>query len=48
MRSSSPEDVVVSEGRIGQDRLGEVAMRRQPLAIKKRGSYVFISGEFTT
>jgi len=31
-----------------QDRLGEVAMRRQPLAIKKRGSYVFISGEFTT
>jgi hypothetical protein len=31
-----------------QDRLDEIAKRRQPLVIKKRGSYATISGEFTT
>ncbi|WP_119175310.1 hypothetical protein [Candidatus Cryosericum odellii] len=31
-----------------QDQLDEIARRRQPLVIKKRGSYVTISGEFTT
>ena len=39
---------VVSEGRIGQDQLDEIAKGRQPLVIKKRGSYATISGEFTT
>jgi len=38
----SPEDVVVSEGCIGQERLDEIAKRRQSLVIKKRGSYVYI------
>jgi hypothetical protein len=31
-----------------QDQLDEIAKRRQPLVIKKRGSYASISGEFTT
>jgi hypothetical protein len=31
-----------------QDRLDEIARRRQPLLIKKRGSYASIAGEFTT
>ncbi|WP_279386575.1 hypothetical protein [Candidatus Cryosericum septentrionale] len=31
-----------------QDRLDEIARRRQLLVIKKRGSYATISGEFTT
>jgi hypothetical protein len=31
-----------------QDQLDEIARRRQPLVIKKRGSYATISGEFTT
>ena len=43
-----PQDVVVSEGRIGQDRLDAITKRRKSLVIKKRGSYVYISGELTT
>lgn len=31
-----------------QDRLDEIARRRQPLLIKKRRSYAPIAGEFTT
>jgi hypothetical protein len=31
-----------------QDQLDEIARRRQPLIIKKRGSYATISGELTT
>jgi hypothetical protein len=31
-----------------QDQLDEIAKRRRPLVIKKRGSYVPISGETTT
>jgi hypothetical protein len=31
-----------------QDQLDEIARRRQPLMIKKSGSYASISGEFTT
>ena len=31
-----------------QDRLDEIARRRQRLVIKKRGNYTHISGEFTT
>jgi hypothetical protein len=31
-----------------QGQLDEIARRRQPLVIKKRGSYATISGEFTT
>jgi hypothetical protein len=31
-----------------EDQLDEIAKRRQPLVIKKRGSYAYISGEFTT
>jgi len=31
-----------------QDQLIEIARRRQPLVIKKRGSYASISGELTT
>jgi hypothetical protein len=31
-----------------QDRLDEIARRRQPLVIKKRGSYAYTSSEFTT
>ncbi|RIE15578.1 hypothetical protein [Candidatus Cryosericum septentrionale] len=31
-----------------QDQLDEIARRRQPLVIKKRGSYASIAGEFTT
>jgi len=31
-----------------QEQLDEVAKWRQPLVIKKRGSYVYITGEFTT
>jgi hypothetical protein len=30
------------------DRLDEIARRKQPLVIKKRGSYASIFGEFTT
>ena len=43
MRSSSPEDVVVSEGRIGQEQLDKIAKRRQSLVIKKHSSYAYIS-----
>jgi hypothetical protein len=42
-----PEDVVVSEGCIGQDHLDEITKRRRPLVIRRRGSYAFISGKFT-
>ena len=38
-----PEDVVVSEECIGQDHLGRITKRRQPLVIKKRGNYAYIS-----
>jgi len=31
-----------------QNQLDEIARRRQPLVIKKRGSYATISGKFTT
>ena len=31
-----------------QEQLDEMAKRRQSLVIKKRGSYVYITGEFTT
>jgi hypothetical protein len=31
-----------------RDQLDEIARGRQPLVIKKRGSYATISGEFTT
>jgi hypothetical protein len=31
-----------------QDQPDEIARRRQPLVIKKRGSYATISGQFTT
>jgi hypothetical protein len=31
-----------------QEQLDEMAKRRQPLVIKKRGSYATISGEFMT
>ncbi len=31
-----------------QGQLDEMAKRRQPLVIKKCGSYVYITGEFTT
>jgi len=31
-----------------QDQLDEIARRRQPLIIKKRGGYASVSGEFTT
>jgi hypothetical protein len=31
-----------------QDQLDEIARRRQPVVIKKRGSYATISGEFMT
>jgi len=31
-----------------QDKLDEMAKRRQPLVIKKRGNYAYISGESTT
>jgi hypothetical protein len=31
-----------------QDQLDEIAKRRQPLVIRKRGSYASISSEFTT
>jgi hypothetical protein len=30
------------------NRLDEIARRRHPLLIKKRGSYASIAGEFTT
>ena len=43
-----PEEVVVSEGCIGQEQLNEITKRKQPLVIKKRGNYASISGEFTT
>jgi hypothetical protein len=31
-----------------QEQLDEMAKRRQPLVIKKRGNYAYISGELTT
>jgi hypothetical protein len=31
-----------------QGQLDEIAKRRQPLVVKKRGSYATISGELTT
>jgi hypothetical protein len=31
-----------------QEQLDQIAKRRQPLVIKKRGSYAYISSEFTT
>ena len=31
-----------------QEQLDEMAKRRQPLVIKKRGNYAYISREFTT
>jgi hypothetical protein len=31
-----------------QDQLDKIARRKQPLVIKKRGSYATIPGEFTT
>ena len=31
-----------------QEQLDEMAKRRQSLVIKKRGSYVYITGAFTT
>jgi hypothetical protein len=43
--SRAPEDVAVSEGRTGQDRLDAIAKRRQPLVIKKRASYAYVLDE---
>jgi len=42
-----PEDVVVSEERIGQEQLDEMAKRRQPLVIKKCGNYAYLLDEST-